>query len=224
MFKPEELAGYIDHTFLASNATEDKIRQLCDEAVRHNFASVCVNSCWTALCGTLLAGTQVKVCTVVGFPLGAMKSESKAFEAAAAVGDGAQEIDMVLNIGWLKAGKSAAVEQDIRMVKEACAGNLLKVIIETCLLSDEEKREACRLAVQAGADFVKTSTGFSTGGATEQDVALMRATVGDSVGVKASGGIRSYETAVAMISSGATRLGTSSGIAIVQGATSHAAY
>jgi deoxyribose-phosphate aldolase len=153
-----------------------------------------------------------------------MKTESKAFEAAQAVADGAQEIDMVLNVGWLKAGRIDLVERDVRLVKEACDGKLLKVIIETCLLSEEEKEVACRISVTAGADFVKTSTGFSTGGATEKDVALMRSVVGESVGVKASGGVRSFETAVAMISSGASRLGTSSGISIVQGAESNAAY
>jgi len=224
MLKPEELAGFIDHTLLATNATEDKITQLCQEAMQHNFASVCVNSCWTATCAALLKGSPVNVCTVVGFPLGAMKSVSKAFEAAQAVADGATEIDMVINVGWLKEGRLDAVEQDIRLVKEACGDSLLKVIIETCLLSDEEKQTACRLSVRAGADYVKTSTGFSTGGATEQDVALMRSVVGEDIGVKASGGVRSFETAVAMISSGASRLGTSSGIAIVQGAASHAAY
>ena len=224
MLKPEELAGYIDHTLLATNATKDKVVQLCQEAKQHAFASVCVNSCWTSTCAHLLKDSPVKVCTVVGFPLGAMKSESKAFEAKSAIADGAQEIDMVINVGWLKEGRLDAVEQDIRLVKEACGDKLLKVIIETCLLSDEEKRTACELAVKAKADFVKTSTGFSTGGATEQDVALMRSVVGEALGVKASGGVRSFETAVAMISSGATRLGTSSGIAIIQGAASHAAY
>ena len=224
MLKSEDIAKYIDHTLLASNATEDKVIQLCKEAIEHSFASVCVNSCWTALCRDLLKGTDVKVCTVVGFPLGAMKSESKAYEASVAIKDGADEIDMVINVGFLKDGKLDEVEKDIAAVREACKDTLLKVIIETCLLSDEEKEIACRLAVNAKADFVKTSTGFSTGGATEADVALMRAVVKDALGVKASGGVRSYETAVAMISSGATRLGTSSGIAIVQGASSHGAY
>lgn len=222
--KPQEIARYIDHTLLAANATEDKVDQLCHEALQYGFASVCVNSCWTARCASLLKDAPVKVCTVVGFPLGAMKTESKAFEAAQAVAEGAAEIDMVLNVGWLKEGKLDLVERDIRLVKAACDGRLLKVIIETCLLSDEEKQTACRLSVTAGADFVKTSTGFSTGGATEKDVALMRSVVGEKLGVKASGGVRSFETAVAMISSGASRLGTSSGIAIVQGAESHAAY
>ncbi len=222
--KPQEIAQYIDHTLLAANATQEKVDQLCQEAIQYRFASVCVNSCWTSHCCALLKDSQVKVCTVVGFPLGAMKTESKAFEAAQAVADGAQEIDMVLNVGWLKAGRIDLVERDVRLVKEACDGKLLKVIIETCLLSDEEKEVACRISVTAGTDFVKTSTGFSTGGATEKDVALMRTVVGEDVGVKASGGVRSFETAVAMISSGASRLGTSSGISIVQGAESNAAY
>ncbi len=224
MIGKKEIARYIDHTILAANATSDKIVQLCSEAKEHHFASVCVNSCWTSLCASQVAGTDVAVCTVVGFPLGAMSSDSKAFEAARAVKDGADEIDMVINVGLLKEGRLDEVERDIAMVKEACGDKLLKVIIETCLLSDEEKESACRLSVNAGADFVKTSTGFSTGGATEQDVALMRRVVGDALGVKASGGVRSYQTAEAMITAGATRLGTSSGIAIIQGAASDAAY
>ncbi len=224
MLKSEDIAKYIDHTLLATNATEDKIILLCHEAMEHHFASVCVNSCWTKLCSDTIKDSDVKVCTVVGFPLGAMKSESKAYEASLAIADGADEIDMVINVGFLKEGNLDAVERDIRLVKEACGDKVLKVIIETCLLSDEEKESACQLAVKAKADFVKTSTGFSTGGATEQDVALMRGVVKDALGVKASGGVRSYETAVAMISSGATRLGTSSGIAIIQGAASNGAY
>ncbi len=224
MISKEEIARYIDHTILAANATGDAVMQICREAKEHNFASVCVNSCWTSLVASELEGTDVAVCTVVGFPLGAMNSESKAFEAARAVKDGADEIDMVINVGLLKEGRLDEVEHDIALVKEACGSKLLKVIIETCLLSDEEKETACRLSVSAGADFVKTSTGFSTGGATEQDVALMRKVVGDALGVKASGGVRSFETAEAMIAAGATRLGTSSGIAIIQGASSDAAY
>jgi deoxyribose-phosphate aldolase len=224
MLKAEEIAKYIDHTLLASNATEDKIVQLCKEAKEHSFASVCVNSCWTKLCAEQLKESDVSVCTVVGFPLGAMKSESKAFEATTAIQDGADEIDMVINVGFLKEGRLDAVERDIALVREACKDKVLKVILETCLLSDEEKETACRLAMNAKADFVKTSTGFSTGGATVKDVALMRSVVKESLGVKASGGVRSYETAIAMISSGATRLGTSSGIAIVQGASSDGAY
>jgi deoxyribose-phosphate aldolase len=222
--KSQDIASYIDHTLLAANATEAKIDQLCKEALEHSFASVCVNSCWTARCAKNLKGANVKVCTVVGFPLGAMKTDSKAFEASQAISDGAGEIDMVLNVGWLKDGRLDDVRKDIVMVKEACQGHILKVILETCLLSDEEKVTACRLAMEGGADFVKTSTGFSTGGASEKDVHLMRSVVGDKLGVKASGGVRSYETAVAMINAGASRLGTSSGIAIVQGAESNAAY
>lgn len=222
--KSQDIASYIDHTLLAANATEAKIDQLCKEALEHSFASVCVNSCWTDRCAKNLKGANVKVCTVVGFPLGAMKTDSKAFEASQAISDGAGEIDMVLNVGWLKDGRLDDVRKDIVMVKEACQGHILKVILETCLLSDEEKVTACRLAMEGGADFVKTSTGFSTGGASEKDVHLMRSVVGDKLGVKASGGVRSYETAVAMINAGASRLGTSSGIAIVQGAESNAAY
>ena len=222
--KPEELALYIDHTLLSANASESKIDQLCKEAYQYRFASVCVNSCWTDRCYQHLKGSPVNVCTVVGFPLGAMKSESKAFEASQAISDGAKEIDMVINVGFLKDGNFDSVRKDIEMVKEACGDRLLKVIIETCLLSDEEKAMACRLAMEAGSDYVKTSTGFSTGGATEKDVALMRSIVKDALGVKASGGVRSFETAVAMIAAGASRLGTSSSIAIIQGAESNASY
>ncbi len=220
----KDIAKYIDHTVLAANATQEKIAQLCEEAAQWHFASVCVNSCWVPFCAKHLKGTGVNVCTVVGFPLGAMSTAAKAFEAHHAVEEGAVEIDMVVNIGWLKDGRDDLVEADIRAVKEACDGKLLKVIIETCLLTEEEKVRACELSVAAGADYVKTSTGFSTGGATVEDIALMRKTVGADIGVKASGGVRSYETACAMIDAGATRLGTSSGIAIVQGAASDAAY
>lgn len=222
--KMKDIAQYIDHTLLAADATQEKISKLCKEAAQWHFASVCVNSCWVPACVERLKDTGVNVCTVVGFPLGAMSTAAKAFEARQAVEDGANEIDMVINIGWLKDGRDDLVEADIRAVKKACNGKLLKVIIETCLLSDEEKIRACELSVAAGTDFVKTSTGFSTGGATVEDVALMRKTVGPEIGVKASGGVRSYEAACAMIEAGATRLGTSSGIAIVQGAASDAAY
>jgi len=220
----KDIAKYIDHTVLAANATEDRIAKLCDEAAQWHFASVCVNSCWVPFCVGRLKGTGVNVCTVVGFPLGAMSTAAKAFEAKHAVEEGAVEIDMVINVGWLKDCRDDLVEADIRTVKEACNGKLLKVIIETCLLTDDEKVRACKLSVAAGADYVKTSTGFSTGGATVEDVALMRKTVGPELGVKASGGVRSYEAACAMIKAGATRLGTSSGIAIVQGAASDASY
>lgn len=222
--KPEEIARYIDSTLLSANATEEKIVQLCQEAIEYHFATVCVNGCWTSKCAELVKGSGVGVSTVIGFPLGAMKSECKVYEAQQAIADGATELDMVINIGWLKEGRLDAVTRDIALVKEVCGDLVLKVIIETCLLSDEEKKTACSLAMRAKADYVKTSTGFSTGGATQQDIALIRSVVGDKLGVKASGGVRSYETAVAMIASGASRLGTSSGIAIIQGAASHGSY
>lgn len=212
------IASYIDHTVLAANATEDKIKKLCDEAKQWKFASVCVNSCYVPFCAKELKGTGINVCSVVGFPLGAMATKAKAYEAEQAVADGATEIDMVINVGWLKDKKDNLVEEDIRQVKKACGDKHLKVIIEACLLSEEEKVRACQLSVKAGADFVKTSTGFSTSGATAEDVALMRKTVGPDIGVKAAGGIRDYETAMKMIEAGANRLGCSAGIAIVQGA------
>lgn len=212
------IASYIDHTVLAANATEDKIKKLCEEAKQWHFASVCVNTCWTSFCAEMLKGTGVNVCTVVGFPLGAMNTKAKAYEAKCAVEDGATEIDMVINIGWLKDKKDDLVEADIKAVKQACGDKHLKVIIETCLLTEEEKVRACELSVKAGADFVKTSTGFSTAGATAEDVALMRKTVGPNVGVKAAGGIRTYEDAVKMIQAGANRLGCSAGVAIVTSA------
>ncbi len=212
------IASYIDHTVLAADATEEKIQKLCNEAKEWKFASVCVNTCWTKVCAQELKGTGVNVCTVVGFPLGAMCTKAKAFEAKCAVEDGATEVDMVINIGLLKDHKDNLVEEDIREVKKACGDKILKVIIEACLLTDEEKVRACELSVKAGADFVKTSTGFSKWGAKVEDVALMRKTVGANVGVKAAGGIRTYEDAVNMIEAGANRLGCSAGIAIVQGA------
>ena len=212
------IASYIDHTVLAADATQEKIEKLCDEAKQWKFASVCVNTCWTKLCADKLKGTGVNVCVVVGFPLGAMCTEAKAFEAKCAVKEGATEVDMVINVGWLKDHKDELVEEDIRQVKQACGDKHLKVIIETCLLTDEEKVRACQLAVKAGADFVKTSTGFSKAGANAEDVALMRKTVGPDTGVKAAGGIRTYEDAVKMIDAGANRLGCSAGIAIVTAA------
>ena len=215
--KQEDVAKYIDHTVLAANATRDKIEKICKEAVQYSFASVCVNSCWVPLCAKLLDKSDVKVCTVVGFPLGAMSTESKAFEAKAAVKAGAQEVDMVINIGHLKNHDDDLVQDDIAKVKEACGKALLKVIIETCLLTDEEKTRACRLAKASGADYVKTSTGFSTNGATVEDIKLMRKAVGPDLGVKASGGVRTYADALAMIEAGATRVGASSSIAIVEG-------
>lgn len=213
----ETLARYIDHTLLAADATEDMIVKLCKEAKEYKFASVCVNSCHVALASRLLKDSDVNVCTVVGFPLGAMSTKAKAYEASLAVVEGATEVDMVINIGALKDKRYDDVEKDIREVKRACLGKLLKVIIETCLLTDEEKVKACELSKKAGADFVKTSTGFSKWGAKKEDVALMRKTVGPGMGVKASGGIRDRETALEMIKAGASRLGCSSGIAIVKG-------
>lgn len=209
------LAGMIDHTILKANATQDQVERLCDEAARYGFASVCVNSCWVSLAARLLSNTSVKVCTVIGFPLGAMSTAGKSAEAAFAVADGADELDMVINVGWLLAGDDDAVRDDIAAVVEAARGRCVKVIIETCLLTDEQIVRACELSVQAGASFVKTSTGFSTGGATVEDVALMRRTVGDRCKVKASGGIHNASEAQAMVDAGADRIGTSSGIAIV---------
>lgn len=215
-----ELAKYIDHTLLKPDASEAQIRQLCKEAAQYQFATVCVNPTWVRLCSRLLAGSGVGVCTVAGFPLGATPTDVKAFEARRAVYDGANEIDMVLNIGRLKSGHDAEVLDDVcqvaRAVHEGCAQ--LKVIIETALLTTDEKVKACTLSKQAGADFVKTSTGFGPGGATAEDVALMRRTVGSVIGVKAAGGIRDLESARQMIAAGATRVGASAGVKIAQAA------
>lgn len=208
----------IDHTILKPEASIDDIRKLCIEAKEYNFYSVCVNSAYVNVAYNFLLHSDVKVCSVVGFPLGAMIKEAKAYEAKFAVDSGAEEIDMVINIGLLKSGKIDLFERDIKKVREACKASVLKVIIETCLLDDKEKILACKIAKEYGADFVKTSTGFSTGGATEHDVELMRKTVGDKMGVKASGGIKTYEDAIKMINAGANRLGTSSGIAIMKSA------
>ena len=214
--KKQDLAKYIDHTILKPDATEAQIEKLCAEAVEYGFASVCVNPCRIALAAKLLAGTDVAPCCVIGFPLGASTTAAKAYEAADAAANGAKEIDMVINVGDAKDGLWDAVEADIAGVVRAIEGRaLLKVIIETCLLTDEEKVEACRAAVRAGADFVKTSTGFSKAGATAYDVALMRKTVGPDVGVKAAGGIRTYADAVIMIEAGASRIGASAGVAIL---------
>ena len=211
-----ELNRYIDHTLLKPAATRADIAKLCTEAKEYRFASVCVNSAHIAEVAAALAGTDVAPCCVVGFPLGAMETEAKAFEAARAAALGAKEIDMVMDIGAAKEGDFARVETDIAAVVSAIQGRAkLKVILECCLLTDEEKTAACLAAKRAGADFVKTSTGFSTGGATEHDVALMRAAVGDDMGVKASGGIRTREDALRMIAAGASRIGASAGIAIV---------
>lgn len=206
-----------DHTLLKPDATKEQIIKVCNEAKEYDFMSVCVNSYYTPLVKEELAGSSVKVCTVVGFPLGQMSTESKALETAYAVECGADEIDMVINVGALKDKDYPEVLADIRAVRAVSKGKTLKVIIETCLLTDDEKVKACELAVEAGADFVKTSTGFSTGGATPEDVALMRKTVGPNIGVKASGGIRDTQTAQAMLDAGASRLGTSATIAIIKG-------
>ena len=222
--KDMKINKFIDHTVLAQDADEKKIEKLLEEAREHDFASVCVNTCWTRKCVEALKDTDVNVCVVVGFPLGAMATRSKAFEAKTAVEDGADEVDMVINVGWLKSGRYDDTEEDIREVKKACGDKHLKVIIECCLLTDEEKVIACRLAEKAGADFVKTSTGFSKGGATVEDVALMRKTVGDRLGVKAAGGIRDAETAVAMIKAGANSPGCSAGIKIIEGSDPNAEY
>nr|QPB69182.1 deoxyribose-phosphate aldolase [synthetic construct] len=219
------IAKMIDHTLLKPEATEQQIVQLCTEAKQYGFAAVCVNPTWVKTAARELSGTDVRVCTVIGFPLGATTPETKAFETTNAIENGAREVDMVINIGALKSGQDELVERDIRAVVEAAAGRaLVKVIVETALLTDEEKVRACQLAVKAGADYVKTSTGFSGGGATVEDVALMRKTVGDRAGVKASGGVRDWKTAEAMINAGATRIGTSSGVAIVTGGTGRADY
>jgi deoxyribose-phosphate aldolase len=213
------LAKMIDHTLLKPDATQQEIAQLCFEARKYGFASVCVNPTWVSLCAELLKGSPVKVCTVIGFPLGATSSETKAFETETAIRQGATEIDMVINIGALKARDLDTVARDIRGVVNAAhaRGILVKVIIETVLLTDEEKTIACLISKEAGADFVKTSTGFAGGGATIQDVALMRKTVGPEMGVKASGGVRTFEDAENMIKAGATRIGASAGVKIIQG-------
>lgn len=203
-----------DHTILKADAGKAAVKKICEEAKEYGFMSVCVNGYYTAYVAKLLEESDVRVCTVVGFPLGQMATGAKAMEAKIAVEDGADEVDMVINVAALKDGEDELVLRDIREVKKACGHALLKVIIETCLLTEEEKKRACCLSKEAGADFVKTSTGFSTGGATPEDVALMRATVGESMGVKASGGIRDKETAQKMVEAGADRLGTSATIAI----------
>lgn len=215
---------YIDHTLLKADAQQKQIDQLIAEAVTYQFASVCVNPTWVKYCSEKLSGTGVKVCTVVGFPLGATTSSVKAYETQNALANGADEIDMVINIGAAKDGNWQRVEEDIRAVVDASGDRLVKVIIEACLLTDEEKVAACQASVRAGADFVKTSTGFSTGGATIADVALMRQTVGPDIGVKAAGGARSLADAQAFIEAGATRIGTSAGVAIVQGQEVHGGY
>ncbi len=213
-----DLAKMIDHTILKPEATEQQIYKLCKEAAENGFGAVCVNPCWVKTCVSSLEGSGVKVAVVIGFPLGATTTAAKRAEAAEALKSGATELDMVLNIGQLKSGLLDTVMKDMQSLARLAHkhGALLKVILETCLLSDEEKVMACKLALQAGADFVKTSTGFSTGGATVEDVALMRETVGPGLGVKASGGIRSYEDALKMVKAGANRIGCSAGIQIIK--------
>lgn len=213
-----KMQKYIDHTLLSPQATEEQVIKICEEARTYGFASVCVNPFYTSLVRKELEGTDTKTCVVVGFPLGANTKEVKAFETNQAIQNGAQEIDMVINIGALKSKKYDVVKDDIKAVVDTAKGKaLVKIIIETCLLEDEEKIKVCEIAKEVGADFVKTSTGFSTGGATAADVKLMRLTVGENMGVKASGGVRTKEDAQAVISAGANRIGASASIAIVEG-------
>ena len=223
---PGNIASYIDHTLLKPEASEAEILKVCAEAAEYHFKSVCVNPLWVKTVKTALKGSGVLTCSVIGFPLGATPSDVKAFEARGAVLDGADEIDMVINIAAARAGDKGALVDDISAVREAVhtGGAILKVIIETALLSDDQKVLACQASVEAGADFVKTSTGFNGGGATAGDIALMRRTVGPDLGVKASGGVRSLADAQAMIAAGATRIGASSGIAIVKGEQGSASY
>ncbi len=221
----QNFARMIDHTLLKAEATKEQIEKLCAEAKQFNFASVCVNPTWVKRSSELLQGSDVLVCTVIGFPLGANTPAVKAFEAKDAIANGAKEVDMVINIGALKDKNYEHVQADIAAVVEAAKGSaLVKVIIEACLLTDEEKVKACELAVAAGADYVKTSTGFSTGGATAEDIALMRKTVGPELGVKASGGVRSLDDMKKMVEAGATRIGASSGVAIMNGLIADSNY
>jgi len=218
--RPEKISALIDHTLLKPEATRDQIRNLCREALGHGFAAVCVNPWWVPLCASELAGSRVRVATVAGFPLGAAMTEVKMHEADAAIRSGAREIDMVINAGALRSGEHDAVRTDIASVVDVAHGGgaLVKVIIETAVLDDKQKAAACLLAKSAGADFVKTSTGFASGGATAHDVALMRAAVGPEMGVKAAGGIRSLDDLLAMVRAGANRVGTSAGVAIMEAA------
>jgi deoxyribose-phosphate aldolase len=222
----QNIVTMIDHTLLKADARKEEIVKLVEEAKEYKFASVCVNPTWVKTAADMLADTpEVKVCTVIGFPLGASTPETKAFETKNAIENGATEIDMVINIAALKDQQNDLVEQDIHAVVEAATGKaIVKVIIETCLLTREEKVRACELSVKAGADFVKTSTGFSSGGATVEDIRLMRLTVGPEIGVKASGGVRSREDAVAMVEAGASRIGASSGVSISKGELSTSNY
>ncbi|SHE43272.1 deoxyribose-phosphate aldolase [Caloramator proteoclasticus] len=225
MITKEYVASIIDHTILKAETTPEDVKKVCSEAKENNFASVCINPCYVKLAAEELKGTNVKVCTVIGFPLGANSSDVKAFETKKAIEDGAQEVDMVINIGMLKAKEYEYVKKDIEAVVNAAKGKaLVKVIIETCLLTDEEKEIACKLSVEAGADFVKTSTGFSKWGAKEEDVRLMRRVVGSDKGVKASGGVHSFEDAVRMIEAGANRIGASSSLKIIGKSSEEKAY
>ncbi|HEL1973325.1 deoxyribose-phosphate aldolase [Streptococcus suis] len=219
-----KLNKYIDHTILKPETTREQVEKILAEAKEYDFASVCVNPTWVALAAESLKDSDVKVCTVIGFPLGANTPAVKAFETKDAISNGADEIDMVINVGALKTGNYDLVLEDIKAVVAASGDKLVKVIIEACLLTDDEKVKACQLSQEAGADYVKTSTGFSTGGATVADVALMRKTVGPDMGVKASGGARSYEDAIAFIEAGASRIGASSGVAIMNGAQADGDY
>lgn len=217
--KKDVIASMIDHTILKPEASRKKVQKICEEAVENNFASVCINPCNVAMCAVLLKGSGIKVCTVIGFPLGASTSCVKVFEALDAIKNGAHEVDMVINIGRLKDKDYDYVREDIKGVVEAAKGKaLVKVIIETCLLTDDEKIISCKIAKEAGADFVKTSTGFSTGGASVSDIKLMRETIGSAMGIKAAGGIHSYEDVVGLVEAGATRIGASASIVICAGA------
>ncbi|OGS01892.1 MAG: deoxyribose-phosphate aldolase [Elusimicrobia bacterium RIFCSPLOWO2_12_FULL_59_9] len=218
------VARLIDHTLLKPHATQEEVGQLCQEARRFCFASVCVNPAYASLCAHLLEGSGVKICTVVGFPLGSTTPTVKAIEAKEAIANGADEIDMVINVGAIKSGNAALALDDMRAVREATRGKILKVILETSYLTRDEKIRACKLAKEAGADYVKTSTGFGPGGATVEDIRLMRETVGPLMGVKASGGIRDLPTLEAMVQAGATRVGASASVAIVTGKKSQSAY
>ncbi len=211
-----KLNKMIDHTLLKPEAREEDIKKLCEEAVRYDFKSVCVNPCWVAVASELLAESDVKVCTVIGFPLGASHSKVKEFEVKNAVENGADEIDMVINIGFLKSKKYDLVENEIKNIVKVAGGRIVKVILETCMLDREEIVKACEVCTRAGADFVKTSTGFSTEGANVKDIELMRENISEKMQVKASGGIRDLKTALEMINAGATRIGTSSGVAIIE--------
>ena len=220
LLTPDDLPKYIDHTLLKAEAKPADIEKLCNEARQYRFFSVCVNGANVSQCTKLLEGSGVKVCSVVGFPLGAMATKAKAYETSVAIEDGAREIDMVMNIGAMKTGNLKLVEDDMAAIRKACgSAALLKVIIETCLITTEEIIKSCEIAKNCGLDFVKTSTGFSSAGATREHVALMRKTVGPAMGVKAAGGVRSFADAVNMINAGATRLGTSGGVNIIKGQT-----